>query len=71
MLSEWSATTRKSSGRDSLTALPARGGDLLSLGEPVRVGRAETAAERAGIHRHRRVQMRVAEEGPVGNERPA
>ena len=50
--------------------LPARGGDLLSLGESVRVGRAEAAAERAGVHRHPRVQMRVAEKGP-GRKRTA
>ena len=38
--------------------------DLLAPGEAIGVARAEPRAEGAGVHRERRVQMRVAEERP-------
>ena len=62
MLSEWSATTRKSSGRESFTRWPLEAVISSPLREAVGVPRAEPGAERAGVHRERRVQVRVAEE---------
>ena len=62
MPSEWSATTRKSSGRDELHRLAARRGDLLAPGEAVGIARGEPRAECARVHRERGVQVRVAEE---------
>ena len=49
-----------------LDLLAAGGGDLLALGEAIRVLRPEPGTERAGVHRERRVHMRVAEERPRG-----
>ena len=66
MPSEWSATTRKSSGRESLAGWPLEAMISSPLRETVRVLRAEPATERAGIHRERRVQVRVAEERARG-----
>jgi hypothetical protein len=40
--------------------------DLFAAREPIGVARVEARAERAGIHRERRMQMRVAEEWPHG-----
>ena len=54
MLSEWSATTRKSSGRESFDRLAAGGRDLLAAREAVGVARAEPRAEGARVHRERR-----------------
>ena len=71
MLSEWSATTRKSSGRDSLTRCPLEAVISSPLAKRYASRGLEAAAERAGVHRDRRVQVRVAEEGPVGKLRPA
>ncbi len=45
-----------------LHRLLRRRGDLLPLGEAIRVAGVEAATERAGIHREAGVQMRVAEE---------
>ena len=39
-----------------LRALAAGGDNLLSLAEPIGIGRTDAGAERAGIHRERRVQ---------------
>ena len=64
MLSEWSATTRKSSGRESFAFCPARGRHLLAACEAVAILDAEAVAECAGVHRHGRVQVRVAEVHP-------
>ncbi len=64
MLSEWSATTRKSSGRDSFTVLAAGGHDLLAFGEAISVARHEPRAGGTGVHGHARVQVRVAEQRP-------
>jgi hypothetical protein len=53
-----------------LDRLPTRGGDLGALGEHVGVARRQARAERTGVHRERRVQVRVAEVR-AGRERPA
>ena len=44
-----------------LRALAAGSNDLLSLGEPIGIGRTEPGAERAGINRKRRVRVGIAE----------
>ena len=55
MLSEWSATTRKSSGRDEPHGLAASTEITSSpLREAVGVARAEAGAEGAGVHREAR-----------------
>ena len=66
MPSEWSATTRKSSGRDSLTGWPEFDRDLLPARELERVGRGEPGAEGTRVEGERRVQVRVAEERAGG-----
>ena len=43
ILSEWSVTTRKSSGRDSFGRLAGGRGDLLALGKAIGVGRRRAA----------------------------
>ena len=60
-----------------LRRLAAGGRDLLAPGEAIGVARRRAGAERAGIQRERRVQVRVAEERPrrevavrVGRIRP-
>ena len=47
-----------------LRRLTRRRHDLLASGEAIGIARSEPCAERAGIHRKGRVQMRIAEEGP-------
>ena len=64
MLSEWSATTRKSSGARQLGRLARGRRDLLALGEAIGIARRQPRSEGARIERERRVQMRVAEERP-------
>ncbi len=49
-----------------LHALAARSRDLLALAKTIGVPRREPAAERARVHRERRVQVRVAEERARG-----
>ena len=49
-----------------LRRLAARGHDLFAAREAIGVARTQTAAERAGIHRERGVQVRVAEERAGG-----
>ena len=39
MLSEWSATTRKSRGRESFAGCPDEADDLLALGEAIGIDR--------------------------------
>ena len=70
MLSEWSATTRKSSGRASLTLHAVRRGDLLAAREAEGLCRTEPRAEGAGIHRGAGVQVGVAPADPAGSPNP-
>ena len=47
-----------------LNPLPAGRDNLLSLAEPIAIGRTDAGAERARIKGERRVQMRIAEKRP-------
>jgi len=66
MPSEWSVTTRKSSGRESLTGWPVLDETSSPPREAIGVTGREPRAEGTRVHRIAGVQVRVAEQRPRG-----
>ena len=64
MLSEWSAITRKSSGRESLTGYPVEDDEFLAEGESVGGIQVQPVSERTGVHRGAGVQVGIAPQDP-------